>query len=95
MNNPEPSWVHDPEPETEKLQFSFDFHNQDDSIIWLPVDATVTINGSGVDIECNYTLPNRFYWDFYEYIDSQILEDQLHDHFSEIYTEFDVEFTRI
>ena len=102
MGLQEPSWTHDPEPTKEILQFSFDFHGEDDRIMWLPVQATVTMNGNSADIECSYNilpiLELKPCWPFWRndlYIDSQILEDQLRDHFSEIYTEFDIEFNRI
>ena len=100
MGLQEPSWTHDPEPTQEILYFSFDFHTEEGKIIWLPVEATVTMNGGGVDIECSYDVPPVFFWLIFEKwgdrnIDTQILEDQLRDHFSEIYTEFDIEFNRI
>lgn len=95
MNNIEPAWTHDPEPTQEILEFSFDYHREDDSIMWLPVKALITMNGNSADIECSYDLPIPWipWWD-HKYIDSQILEDQLRDHFSEIYTEFDIEFLK-
>ena len=96
MGLQEPSWTHDPEPTQEILDFMFDFHNEDGASIWFPVQATVTMTGNSADIECSYNLESSLppSWDD-KYIDSQILEDQLRDHFSEIYTEFDIEFNRI
>ena len=95
MGSQEPSWTHDPEPTQEIREFSFDFHSEEGASIWLPVEATITMTGNSADIECTYKIKPRIRWWHEKYIDSQILEDQLRDHFSEIYTEFDIVFTGI
>ncbi len=93
MNNQEPNWVHDPiDPEPEEIKFSFDFHFEDGQSIWLPVEATVTMTGNSADIECSYYIKAHVSGLHSKYIDSQILEDQLRDHFSEVYTDFEIEF---
>ena len=99
MGLQEPSWTHAPEPTQEILKFSFDFHAEEGNRIWLSVKAMITMTGNSADIECSYALPFvypklpfRFPWWHEKYIDTQILEDQLRDHFSEIYTEFEIEF---
>ena len=96
MGLQEPSWIHDPEPTQEILEFSFDFHTEEGIRIWISVKAMITMSGNSADIECSYNLQSPWlpYWNE-KYIDPQILEDQLRDHFSEIYTEFEIEFNRI
>ena len=96
MNNIEPDWVHEPTVVPEVIKFSFDYHDHEDWVKWVPIEATIRHYGNLVDIECSIDVPGRYVRCIslkeFPLVNIEILEDQLRDYFSEIYTNFEIEF---
>ena len=91
MNNIEPDWVHEPTVVPEVIKFSFDYHDHDDLVKWVPIEANIRHYGNLVDIECSINITAKVHFTV-GVVDINILEDQLRDYFSEIYTNFEIEF---